>query len=169
VAASAAAYRTLLEALLGWHEPIEARLQAADWSETGLAIERRRKAELLADDLRALGADEAHIAALPRWTARPGILPDDAGSELGLLYVVEGSTLGAAHVARALAPRGIVPGRGGAFWSAYGDRTGAMWREVTELLARLPGDGPRAERAARAAAAAFDSLEDWLAVAGVLR
>ncbi|MGI4830067.1 MAG: biliverdin-producing heme oxygenase [Janthinobacterium lividum] len=58
---------------------------------------------------------------------------------LGAFYVLEGSTLGGRFIAQHVETTlGISPGQGDAYFRGHGEHTGAMWREVTEAIARLP-------------------------------
>jgi heme oxygenase (biliverdin-IX-beta and delta-forming) len=121
----------------------------------------RRKLPLLAADLHALGRGDADLAALPTLPAAALPLADPAAA-LGVLYVVEGSTLGGQHVAKAVACHtGLTPDRGLAYFASYGPDVGRRWRETKALLDAppLPAD-PAAVVAG--AVAAFDLLHDWL-------
>ena len=155
-------YRQTLAKLLGFYAPLEERLADADWSVIGLDPARRRKSPLLVSDLAALELAPAQIAALPRCHE----LPDTrtlAGA-LGCLYVLEGATLGGQLVRRHVAERlGLGPHSGCAFFAAYGDAVGPMWREYQQRLAIVvdlghaaPGDVVDAARET------FDALTRWL-------
>ena len=83
------AYAGLLKRFYGFHAIWEAEVQR------GLAdpgfFDRRRKTHLLVRDLRALGMEDAAIERLP--LCRPVPLMPTRATVLGLMYVVEGSTL----------------------------------------------------------------------------
>lgn len=125
--------------------PVDAR--SVDWP-------RRRRAELFAADLAALGAPAS--AAVPALPPVPGT--DDA---LGRLYVLEGSTLGGTFIDRHLAD---LPGLAGVrirAFSPYGPDTGAMWagyRRVTRARVAAGGD---AERILASARETFRALAEW--------
>lgn len=113
----------------------------------------RRKAALMAADLEVLGLCPAAATSL----ADPHL---HRGDMLGILYVLEGATLGGALLARRLQPLGIVPDRGGTFLDPYGDNRGMMWRCFLSLLeaAQLSASEdaalcPRAQRT-------FDMFQD---------
>ncbi|MGO0629461.1 biliverdin-producing heme oxygenase [Pseudomonas sp. SAR267] len=151
-------YRRLLQAYYGFHFPLEHRLSDYQGRE-------RHKAPTLARDLLALGLSEADIGALPLCQALPAI--HDEASALGVMYVLEGSTLGGQVLKRAMAERlGIGHDSGAAFLDVYGERTGSYWRSFLERLGRAPA----AEQAAtmQAAIDTFTRFEAWLDHRGVL-
>jgi heme oxygenase len=57
---------------------------------------------------------------------------------LGMMYVVEGSTLGGQFIAtRTEQVLGLKPGQGDAFFRGYGTQTGERWREFRAVLAEV--------------------------------
>jgi len=152
-------YRRLLQAYYGFHFPLEHCLSDYQGRE-------RHKAPTLARDLLALGLSEADVGALPLCQALPAI--HDEASALGVMYVLEGSTLGGQVLKRAMAERlGIGHDSGAAFLDVYGERTGSYWRSFLERLGRAPA----AEQAAtmQAAIDTFTRFEAWLDHRGVLQ
>jgi heme oxygenase len=163
-------YVHTLARLHGFYAPLEERLARADWSAVPLAWERRRKSPLLADDLRALGWTDGQLARLPRCDRLPDVRT--TARLLGCLYVLEGATLGGQLVRRHVARRlGLTPATGLAFFSAYGDAVGPMWREYQDRLAEAVARGACApDQVVDAARDTFDAFTGWLrdepAVAG---
>ena len=106
----------------------------------------RRRAHLLAADLRALHVPEAPGRQAVDWdrvVCKTVSLREDGPSFeaafLGALYVVEGSTLGGRIIARHAAEvLGLHGGRGTAFFEGHGQQTGAFWRETTAAIAAVP-------------------------------
>ncbi|HYQ52414.1 MAG TPA: biliverdin-producing heme oxygenase, partial [Pseudomonas sp.] len=91
-----AAYSRLIQAYYGFHAPLEARL--------GVYQEPlRAKTPALSLDLQALNLSAADIDALPLCQALPAISSE--ASALGVMYVLEGSTLGGQVLKRAMAER----------------------------------------------------------------
>lgn len=87
-------YECVLRSMLGFHDVAESRLaQVSDRLPLDTSV--RKKAHLAARDLRHLGMSPECIAAIPRCASIPEISSVDAA--LGLLYVLEGSTLGDAR------------------------------------------------------------------------
>ena len=92
-----------------------------------LNLDKRRKADLLASDLKALGLRDDQIEAL-----RPGFeIPSIATIEdlIGTLYVVEGSTLGGQVIQAVLKRRLKLTDDQLHFFNSYGSETHAMWQE----------------------------------------
>ncbi|WP_158257206.1 biliverdin-producing heme oxygenase [Kineococcus xinjiangensis] len=156
----AAVHRMWLMRLLGVQEPLEAALAA--WAGHDLALPdpaARRRADLVAADLIALGATPADVAALPR--CEPVTPLRSRAQALGVCYVLDGSTLGG-KVIRDVAVRSGVPAQ--ACTSLTGlPGAGARWRETMRAVDALPA-GAAAEAAA-AALATFELFEQWVAPA----
>ena len=147
------AYRDLLERLHGFYDPLEERL--APWAETvpGLEFRARRKTPLLVADLHALAGHPGPVAS-----ALPAV--DTPARALGVIYVLEGATLGGKLIARDARQRlGVTPETGAAFFAAYGSAAAARWRAFgTVVEAAHPDPG----EACAAAAGCFERMEAWL-------
>ncbi|WP_040337078.1 biliverdin-producing heme oxygenase [Candidatus Blastococcus massiliensis] len=125
-----------------------------------VAWPRRRRAELFAADLRALGT--AASAPLPQLPPVPGT--DEA---LGRMYVLEGSTLGGVFIDRHLAGLLDLAGVRVRAFSPYGEETGAMWAAFRRATrARVAGGGDSATMLA-SARTTFAALADWCRPAAV--
>jgi len=140
--------RLVLRGFHGFHAAWEPMIEAV----LGERFRPRRRLDLLTADLRLLGDRDGPP---PRPDLAP--LPDEA-SAWGSLYVLEGSTLGGAVIAKALARSGL-PVLG--YFNPYGRRTMASWQAFrSELMAAVT---PGSELAALAAAkATFARLIQWL-------
>ena len=153
-------YRALLGRLHGFHAVWEPA--AAALLNDPALFEPRRKAHLLARDLVHLRLAPEAVARLPR----PGgdAAPRTREEALGGLYVLEGSTLGgqviARHLLRALA---VGPATGGAYYAAYGEAVGPMWRAVRARLLAEAADAATADAVVAAAGRTFESMRAWLA------
>ncbi|MDH0302150.1 MULTISPECIES: biliverdin-producing heme oxygenase [unclassified Pseudomonas] len=145
------AYGNLLGAYHGFYAPLDRALsnhQTAD----------RSKAPALARDLRALALP---IDTLPQCQVLPTIA--DEASALGVMYVLEGSTLGGQVLKRAMAERlGIDGDTGAAFLDVYGPLTGAHWRGFLARLTAAPYSERAQTRSVQAAVATFACFEQWL-------
>lgn len=133
------------------HSAAEAGLAPLLETIPGLDYDRRRRLPLLESDL----------AALSLRPARPpgAVAPACQAEALGMLYVLEGSTLGAQVIRRELAVRGADL-KGLSFLDPYGSHTGAMWRDFLTVLDRVAGEQPGA--AVRGGLAAFAMAEQLL-------
>lgn len=144
-------YRQLLRRLYGFHRAFENVYASAAQR---LRLFAGSRAELIALDLAALGAMRADISRLPLCGLRQ---PSGEPAALGALYVVEGSALGGALLAQALAP---VVGEARRFF------LGCPWRGDIwpALLARVETLAPGAQRASavEAAVETFQAFEEWM-------
>lgn len=155
-------YRRLLERMLGLHAPYEAALAEVAWGGLDVSLPARRKTHLIAADLSDFGASADEIAGLPSLAPRPVLA--DVAEGLGVLYVLEGSTLGGKYILRDISARlGVRASHGGRFFASYGRRVGAMWRDCLAAIDTIRADSDAADRAERSAVAAFQRFEDWLA------
>ena len=155
-------YVATLGGFLGLYRPIERELSRLDWRGAGLDFEARRKTPLIEADLSDFGFDAAALAKLPLSSRIPRA--DTIEDGLGILYVLEGATLGGQVISRRLAASlGLSPTFGGRFFASYGADVGRMWRSYVAVLER---SGQTAEAAAaieRAAVDAFRAFDDWFA------
>lgn len=150
-------YRRLLELLWGFHAPVEAWLTRSGAARLLPDWPSRRKVRWLADDLRALGISSEARSALPHvpgWWIEPTV-----PAVAGVLYVVEGSTLGGRVIARHV--RHVVGDVPVTFLSAYGDQTGRRWRDLRTMLDTFDRDVAAVVAGARGA---FDTFERWAMV-----
>ncbi len=155
-------YAALLRRKLGFHVALEQRLSDGPSVEPfGVDLDARRRSHLLRADLAWLGEPDA--------TPLPLLPPfDSAAAALGALYVVEGSTLGGRHLARALDAI-LPPGEEGRrFLLGHGARHGEMWRACCDAIERC-GASPAARAAMlRGALDTFAAFETWFTEAALL-
>ena len=120
----------------------------------------RRKLPLLRRDLRALGASDAEIEALPLCD-RLAPMPNRAAA-FGAMYVVEGSTLGGAIIAHnAERLLGLTVDTGCAYFRSYGRDVGRMWKSFgARLLAVSAPDTD--DLIVGAANRTFECMRAWL-------
>jgi heme oxygenase len=154
------AFARLMQAYFGFYQPLEQALLnspiPADFDLTP-----RLKTATLRLDLQALGLSGDALQELPICAQLPEI--DSAAASLGVLYVLEGATLGGQILRREIASRlALDADNGAAFLDVYGASTGRRWRDFIEYLSSRPLDA--AERAAVVIAAqtTFSCFEHWL-------
>jgi heme oxygenase len=153
-------YRTYLERMYGVHSAAEEQVHSSRRLREAIALDlvARRRVPSLTADLVALGVPGASIAVLPRCAVPPVATPAEA---MGVLYVLEGSTLGAVAIARALRER--LPtafALASAYVSAYGAETARRWREVQDALVRTAASTVEADVIVAHAKRTFDALRD---------
>jgi heme oxygenase (biliverdin-IX-beta and delta-forming) len=154
-------YQSILMRFLGLYRPLEADLAGISWGDSRIDIGDRMKSSWLGVDLQYLGMATRDIEQLPdcRSTPRPASMAEG----LGVLYVLEGATLGGQVIARQLYSRlGIGAENGGRFFAAYGEKTGVMWRQLVAALDRFGEDDTAATAIERMAVATFQCFENWM-------
>lgn len=151
--ATPAGRRRLVERFSGLHADAEAAL--APWlaDHPGLDFEARRRSSHLLRDLRAVGG-----AAPP---PEP-IVVHSVGEALGLMYVLEGSTLGGRVIRKQVTASGQDMA-GLSFLDPYGERVGERWKSFLAVL----GDEADTEALVAGAVAGFRHAEDRLCGARV--
>lgn len=157
-------YLRLLERFHGVHAVLEPRLDAWHVRDPRLDWPQRRKLAMLRADLVALGLPPARLASL---APCPG-LPEatTTASALGVLYVVEGATLGGRLIAAHLVSAGV-PEAAVHFFGSYGDDVGRRWRHWRRVCDAWVGhDQARADAVVAAAVSTFDALGRWLTPEG---
>lgn len=151
--------RSILRGLYGFYAPLESRIDAAARGTLQGEVRRRQKTPWLVHDLVAMGDTKRTLAQLPCCTDLPHIV--SSSQLLGVLYVLEGATLGGQVIAESLR-RHIGKEVSCRFFIPYGEQVTAMWESFLHLLAELV-TGEEAERYVVASArATFESLEGWL-------
>ena len=149
-APSIAQYRDYLVRQLRLHAPLESML--AGWVPADWALLRLSRSAWLRSDLAALGvAPDARPAALPAvgsWA-----------EAVGVLYVLEGGSLGLQVVRKRMQHDHPALGQAGRFMLGYGSDTGRHWRVFVDRINTLPAaQWPLAVHAANQTFAAFLSI-----------
>ena len=154
-------YRRLLQAYVGFYQPMEAALYGSGLIPEGFDTAMRVKTPTLVNDLYALGLDDHAIDSLPRCLELPTL--DTPAACLGALYVLEGATLGGQVLRREMAQRlDVNADNGGAFLDIYGVETGRRWKDFLDYLGNQSLDAPARQRAVDAAHSTFSCFEQWL-------
>jgi heme oxygenase len=155
------AFVRLMQAYYGFYLPLENALLRSDAIPADFDLTPRLKAPTLRTDLHALGVSAAALQGLSQCEQLPII--DSSAACLGVLYVLEGATLGGQILRREISTRlGLEVDNGAAFLDIYGAATGRRWRDFIEYLGSRPMSA--AERAAvvTAAQTTFSCFERWL-------
>ncbi len=151
-------YRSLLIRFYGFHSAWERA--ASELAPDRAFFESRCKTKLLARDLTVLGLSDEEIIRLPQ--CNPLMPMPSPAAVLGSMYVVEGSTLGGAIIARDVERRlGFGPETGCAYFKSYGRETALMWKQFGAKL--LEASSPEADdEIVETAQRTFDVMHDWL-------
>lgn len=154
------AYRHWLERLYGLHAGLEAAIDPwagaldIDW-------ESRRKSPWLRRDLLSLGRFEAELYGIPICDTLPEL--DGLGRVFGVLYVLEGSTLGGRLIAQVLEKRlGLTADNGAMFFNAYGDQLMPRWQNFRARLSAAATTQVVEQQMIGAARETFEAFEHWL-------
>ena len=151
-------YKRLLSAYYGFYHELEDRLQHSPWMTPGCDLHARLKTPALHRDLQALGVNTQSLAlcdTLP-------VLSSPA-SVLGVLYVLEGATLGGNVLRKQMSERlGLDAHNGCAFLYVYGEATGRQWKAFMDFLGSVPLDAQARGEAVQAACSTFSCFEQWL-------
>jgi heme oxygenase len=157
-------YTNILCAYWGYYLPMEQLLDRA-WAEypalAGLDLAARHKTNLIERDLAFLGMDAMQMQRLPICHDLPTITT--IGHTLGVLYVLEGATLGSQLIARGIEKAlGLNEQAGCAFFNSYGREVGPMWKRFSAFVNQFSEQAVVEEAAVQAATATFQSFEAWL-------
>lgn len=151
-------YKRLLSAYYGFYHELEDRLQHSPLMTPGFDLHARLKTPALHRDLQALGVNTQSLAlcdTLP-------VLSSPA-SVLGVLYVLEGATLGGNVLRKQMSERlGLDAHNGCAFLYVYGEATGRQWKAFMDFLGSVPLDAQARGEAVQAACSTFSCFEQWL-------
>ncbi|CAI8759071.1 heme oxygenase (biliverdin-IX-beta and delta-forming) [Pseudomonas sp. IT-93MI4] len=155
------AFLRLMQAYYGFYRPLESALLDSGVIPVDFDLAPRLKAPTLFNDLQALGLTAEAIARLPLCQSLPVI--DSSDACLGVLYVLEGATLGGQILRREIASRlSLNADNGAAFLDIYGAATGRRWRAFIEYLGSRSLDASEREAVVAAARTTFSCFERWL-------
>jgi heme oxygenase len=123
-----------------------------DWPE-------RKKVNLLIEELKKIGKDPEAV-----WKNAPLAKAPQLQTEAqawGTLYVMEGSTLGGAVIAKSLQKNNdLTTYMPPVFYGSYGKQTGALWKEFRSKLEAAFTNPEAEQEAVKAAAQTFDFYAD---------
>lgn len=155
------AFARLMQAYYGFYRPLEMALQACTAMPAEFDLHARLKTPTLGRDLQAMGLPEHALDSLPVCHELPAI--DSSAACLGVLYVLEGATLGGQILRREIAARlDLDADNGAAFLDIYGAATGRRWRDFMQLLGSRPLAADERQAVVAAAHTTFSCFERWL-------
>lgn len=155
-------YIEVLKAFYSYYRQIEVFLEnfAKDLSQIGLDLTARLKLQFLKEDLHHYRL--TNLEDLPRLKEHQLPQIRNVLEALGVLYVLEGSTLGAQVISLQLKRSKLLGanGEGGRFLSGYGDKTHEMWATFKIALNRFSGHNDAT--VLHSVKETFQTLENWL-------
>ncbi len=156
-------YHKIIEAFWGYYAALEPKLfeNATEQWLGEFNVPQREKLSLLKADLIAMGKHtEASIAEIPVCSNLPET--NSSAKKLGILYVLEGSTLGGSVITRHLKSKlGDAVENCTQFYFPYGEMTGPNWKNFAMLVERscTPDEHDEIVESAKKT---FQTLDDWM-------
>lgn len=119
-------------------------------------LDQRRKLPLLLQDLKALDVEVPGRLPLPLTASAENIRIPFA---MGILYVMEGSTLGGRMIGNNIQKAlGFTPASGAKYFAGYGAATGSMWKNFLNDLQTFEANQNAGEEIIRGAQFAFTTI-----------
>lgn len=151
-------YQTYLAALFGVTIACEDQIFPAI-SHIVNDLPARFKSRLIIDDLLATGYPEEAVDALPVHRFEFSSVAE----ALGIMYVLEGSTLGGKiiykHIHEVL---GLTPENGASYFWGYGAQTGNLWKSFISSLTQFVDEAGERDAVIASAKKTFTSIDNWL-------
>ena len=156
-------YLNVIQAYVFFYQRLESRIaQATLLIDEAFSYAAREKAGWLSADLAHHGIVTPVQPPLAEAEWDFGVI-DNIGHLAGVLYVIEGSTLGGQIIVRHLEKNlGLTRESGARFFHGYGADTEAHWQEFCVWLETLSLQDNQIERAEQAARTLFSKLETLL-------
>lgn len=148
-------YSKILELFYGFIKSFEGGLFShPEWKSILPQIENRKKLEKLKADLHQLGiaAESLPVNSNPPPTS-------NFSEALGVMYVLEGSTLGGQMMTQHLSKK--FPELAHNYMRGYGSDTGKMWQQFLSALEKADLTKAQEQEMEKAARATFTSLKNW--------
>ncbi|MEP4199430.1 MAG: biliverdin-producing heme oxygenase [Aliishimia sp.] len=163
-AVAAQQYSALMQSFHGFYVPMERAIDRAlsQISPGGVSFSYANRSRLLVQDLQDLGLSAQAIDHNPVCEHISKVVTPQ--SLAGVLYVIEGSTLGAAQIDRA-AQKLLHPDKpdGRRFWAWSRANNTTRWAMLNAYLAQLEASGQPIDAVLQGAMVTFQALADWLA------
>lgn len=149
-------YKKVLKGFFGFYQTAEDVLRRR----SDFYSEGREKRESLRKDLNFFDINPDSVGSIPLQNI-PHQKEEDI---LGLIYVIEGSTLGGQFLGKHFQKKfGFQEGEGLNFFSGYGPQTMKNWMETKSYIENaVSSQNLNKETLIQSAKASFKSLENWL-------
>lgn len=123
-------------------------------------LEERRKEPLIKADLHALGNTAPNVADLPFTSAD---LPFPAAFAMGIMYVMEGSTLGGRVILKHVQPLlGLEEDTDARFFGGYKSQTGSYWKKFVDVLTSYAVEYGAEQEVIEGANFAFNAIYEFM-------
>lgn len=153
-------YISLLKAFFGFYQPVEKIFTELenDFTSIGIHINYRLKLPLLIKDLTTLGVCQNEMNSIP---LNPGPQKiSDLYQAMGVLYVLEGSTMGGKIIHRKVREANILTSDDLCFHNPYGPANMSQWNDFKAKLDLLPEN--KHPLILKSAKETFSGLNHWL-------
>ncbi len=122
-------------------------------------LDHRKKMQMITDDLEVI----AKFDVAPKQSFK---YPADNISEamaIGILYVIEGSTLGGRYILQNVqSALGYSPGHGGSYFAGYGNKTGTHWKAFLNFVEEYERRHQCGDEIVKGANLAFTAVYDYM-------
>jgi heme oxygenase len=120
---------------------------------------KRKKSSLLLRDLQHIDAEEINTLPLFADATHKSSVP----FALGMLYVLEGSTLGGRFILKNIQENlGLDEENGASYFAGYGNKTGSYWKQFLQFLTEYESITHTEEEIIAGADYAFGIIENYL-------
>lgn len=157
-------YVHVLKTFYGFYAPFEQKLESIqEWKDYDFDLTKRRKAQMLVEDMKALGISEDEIKEIPMNSNLPQM--NNLGQALGAMYVIEGATLGGQIIANKINEGlGYSVGNGASFFNSYRDNVRPMWKEFSDFINKYSDDTNITDPIVDASDETYHRFNEWLSV-----
>jgi heme oxygenase len=149
-------YEVLLQLFYSYYQPLEQVLDTFLDNDIVPHYSYRRKADSILHDIKQIAPDGrvknlcSHLPAV-----------NNIADALGALYVLEGSNLGGAVIAKMLSGQAGIPGHQLSFFTGYADKRMEMWKEFIAGLNMYAEKNGTGDAVIQAAKQTFEKFEQW--------
>lgn len=147
-------YEGLLRLFYGYFAPLELQLNKYITNDIVPQYTDRRKSDAIINDIKTISPDADHFATSNNL---PQI--NDAIDALGVLYVIEGSTMGGTIIAKMLNKQADIQPGSLSFFNGYGEQNIPMWQSFVKALNEKAANNE--EKVVEAANSTFSKMEEW--------
>jgi heme oxygenase len=152
------AYVNLLKLFYGYYKPLEDAIEKHCNFKELHSPNGRRKAELIIADLKVIGFTDVDITVCEDIPA----IKNEADA-VGVMYVLEGSTLGGKIISQMLVKSLQLESLEGVrFFYGYGEQTVAKWNAFKDYVNHFAKSRTEEDRVITAATEAFNKFKSWI-------